>query len=70
MFADTPSPIVLLRCKAVLQRTGLTRSCLYALVFKSAFPRPVKITAKAVAWPSDQVDAWMAERIAASKSDS
>jgi prophage regulatory protein len=41
------------------------RSSLYALIKKGEFPKPVKITgARAVAWSSQAVDAWVAARIA------
>lgn len=68
MPTETQSPIVLLRCPAVLEQTGLKRSSLYKLMFAGEFPPPVKITAKAVAWPSNEVDAWVLNRILVSKS--
>jgi prophage regulatory protein len=42
--------------------TGLARSTLYDLMSKGLFPRPVKITGKAVAWPESAVAAWLADR--------
>ena len=68
MPTETQSPIVLLRCKAVLEQTGLKHSSMYKLMFDGEFPHPVKITAKAVAWPSNEVDAWVLNRILVSKS--
>ena len=38
-----------LRRKAVEDLTGLSRSAIYDLMAKGAFPRPVRLTAKAVA---------------------
>lgn len=55
----------LLRIKDVLTRTGLSRSTMYALIADGRFPAPVKLSIRCAAWPSDQVDAWIAERIAA-----
>lgn len=55
----------LLRIRDVMARTGLSRSTLYAMAGDGRFPRPVKLSVRCVAWPSDQVDAWIAERIAA-----
>lgn len=43
-------------------RTGLTRSAIYALMAVNDFPRPVKLSAKAVGWRSEQVDAWIESR--------
>lgn len=58
----TPS---LLRIKDVMARTGLTRSTLYTMVGDGRFPRAIKISTRCAAWPSDVVDAWIAERLAA-----
>jgi len=42
--------------------TGLARSTLYALMAKGQFPRPVKLTGKAVAWPESKIAQWLADR--------
>jgi prophage regulatory protein len=42
--------------------TGLARSTIYDLMSKGLFPRPVKITGKAVAWQERSIAAWMAQR--------
>ena len=54
----------LLRRKQVHALTGLARSTLYKLISIGDFPAPVKITGKAVAWPSTAVETWIASRIA------
>ncbi len=51
-----------LRRAAVEEITGLSRSTLYALMSRGAFPKPIKLTGKAVAWPESRIDAWLAER--------
>lgn len=58
----------LLRRKQVEAQTGLPRSTLYKLIANGDFPAPIRLTAKAVAWSSADVDTWIADRIAASKS--
>lgn len=65
MRETSQAPITLLRCKSVLERTGLKRSSLYNLISKGEFPKPIKITAKAAAWPSNDVENWVLERISA-----
>lgn len=55
----------LLRIKDVLARTGLSRSTMYAMITDGRFPAPVKLSVRCAAWPSDKVDAWIAERLAA-----
>ena len=54
----------LLRLPQTLVRTGLSRSGLYAAVAAGSFPKPVKLGARAIAWPVDEVDQWIAGRIA------
>jgi prophage regulatory protein len=53
------------RRKAVQQRVGLSRSTLYLLISRGEFPPPVRIGARAVAWDTRDVDAWIASKIAA-----
>lgn len=45
--------------------TGLSRSTIYDLMAKDKFPRPVRMTAKAVAWPESKIAEWLAQRQAA-----
>ena len=54
-----------LRRRAVEQLTGLSRSSIYDLMAKGLFPRPVRLTAKAVAWPESAIANWLASRKAA-----
>jgi len=42
--------------------TGFARSTIYDMISRGEFPRPVKITGKAVAWPESAVAAWLADR--------
>lgn len=53
----------LLRLPAVENLTGLKRSHIYALALRGDFPQPIKIGARASAWPASQVHEWIAERI-------
>lgn len=57
---------VLLRRKQVEDRTGLTRSTIYALMADNKFPRPVPLVGRTVAWTQSSIDQWISERIAAS----
>jgi prophage regulatory protein len=50
------------RRREVEALTGLARSTIYDLMSKGLFPRPVKITGKAVAWQERSIAAWMAQR--------
>ncbi len=54
----------LLRLPAVKERTGLSRSRIYELLDVGNFPRPVKLSGRINAWPDNEVDDWIADRIA------
>ncbi|WP_134682435.1 helix-turn-helix transcriptional regulator [Paracoccus ravus] len=51
-----------LRRRAVEELTGLSRSTIYDLMSKGQFPRPVKLTGRAVAWPESALVAWLDSR--------
>jgi prophage regulatory protein len=51
-----------LRRRAVEDITGLSRSTIYDLMSKGQFPRPVKLTGKAVGWPENAIADWLASR--------
>lgn len=54
----------LLRLPEVKARTGLSRSSIYLRIASREFPCPVKLGARASAWDSSEIDAWIAARIA------
>jgi prophage regulatory protein len=51
-----------LRRPAVEQLTGLSRSTIYDLMTKGEFPRSVRLTGRAVAWPESAIAEWLAQR--------
>jgi prophage regulatory protein len=55
----------LLRLPQVRQIVGLSRSEIYRLISLGRFPRPIPLGERAVAWTSDEIAAWVRERIAA-----
>ena len=60
----TPSkPGKLLRLPAVQERTGFGKSSIYAAVKSGKFPAPYRLSARAVAWKSEDVDRWICERV-------
>lgn len=56
----------LLRLPVVIQRSGLARSTIYKSIAAGVWTRPVKISARAVAWPSTEIDALLGARVAGS----
>jgi prophage regulatory protein len=57
-----------LRRKAVEQITGLSRSTIYHLMSKGDFPKPVRLTNTAVAWPEQDIADWLQSRRSARRS--
>ena len=53
----------LLRIHEVTKLTGLSRSSVYKQIKLKNFPCGVKITDRSTAWPSEEVEAWIADRI-------
>lgn len=47
--------------------TGLSRSTIYAQMENGTFPQPVKLSVRSVAWIESEVQAWLDERIFASR---
>ena len=69
MQAEYQKPERLLRLPAVLDRVGYKRSRFLDLVRQGVFPKPVKLGARAVAWPESVVDA-LVERLASGRGPS
>ncbi len=57
-----------LRLPEVMARTGLSRSTIYVRLDQGRFPRPVSLGGRAVGWIEAEVDEWIRERIAESRS--
>lgn len=57
--------IKLYRLPEVLGLVGLSRSTVYRLIQEGAFPVPVKLGQRAVAWRSSEIHAWIESRVSA-----
>lgn len=57
----------LLRMKEVATICGLSSSAIYKYVRSGTFPRPIKIGLRASAWIKPEVEAWIEQRISASR---
>lgn len=57
-------PVRVLRLPEVLTLTGLKRSAVYESMARGDFPRPIKLTTRAVGWRVEAVAAWIANRAA------
>jgi prophage regulatory protein len=57
--------IRLIRLPSVLELTGYSRASIYRLMNSGDFPAAVKLGARAIAWRSTDIDAWIASRLPA-----
>lgn len=60
--------ITILRLPAVKNRTGLSRSTIYLRITNNEFPASISLGGRAVGWLEKDVDAWLAEKVEASRS--
>ena len=56
-----------LRIAEVKHQVGLGRSSIYRKIKCGEFPAPVPLGARAVAWLSDEITAWINGRVATSR---
>ena len=56
-----------LRWEQVEEKCGLSRSHSHTLAREGKFPKPIKIGPRASAWLESEINAWIAERIEASR---
>ncbi|ATQ55339.1 helix-turn-helix transcriptional regulator [Paracoccus yeei] len=52
----------MLRLPQVTEKIGLSRSTIYKMMDAGEFPKPIKLTRKAVAWPESAITEWLASR--------
>jgi prophage regulatory protein len=53
-----------LRQSDVLEKIGFGESMLNEMIASGSFPKPARIGARAVRWSENEVDAWIAARLA------
>lgn len=54
-----------LRLPEVMHLCSLSRSTIYDLISREAFPKQISLGGKNVAWAHSEITAWMSDRIAA-----
>jgi prophage regulatory protein len=57
-----------LRLRDVCSRTGLSRTSMYRLARLGQFPKPIRLTRRTSGWLTEEIDDWIAARVAASRS--
>ena len=53
------APSSILRIKAVMRRTGLTRPTLYRKIAEGTFPQQIHISTNCIGWREAEVDEWL-----------
>lgn len=56
----------ILRLPAVKAKTGISRSTIYLRIEQGLWPKPVKLGARSIGWPANEVTAMNAARISGS----
>jgi prophage regulatory protein len=59
----------ILRLKAVLDRTGLSRSTLYRKVERGTFPKQVRISERCIGWRESDLERWLRNPIDYSRAE-
>lgn len=49
---------MLLRLPQVMKEVGLCRSSIYAAISEGRFPPPLRISRRAVAWRTEDIESW------------
>ncbi|CAX61486.1 Phage transcriptional regulator, AlpA-family [Erwinia billingiae Eb661] len=63
--ASLPVQERFIRLPEVMHLCGLSRSTVYDLIARDAFPAQISLGGKNVAWVASEVGSWMNDRIAA-----
>ncbi len=53
----------ILRLKDVIQKTGLSRSTIYAYMKEGRFPQAIRLGARAVGWRECEIEEWIKRRV-------
>jgi prophage regulatory protein len=56
-----------LRLPEVISLVGIPRSTIYLYIQQGRFPAQIKLGSRSVAWNSEEIDAWIQEKIDQSK---
>lgn len=59
----TPQPRRIMRLPQVQAATGFGRAWIYTLMSRGEFPKARRIGTRAVGWDSQEVEAWVADRL-------
>lgn len=58
-------PTDFLRLPSVIEQTGLARSSIYRRINDGDFPRPVRLSQRAIGWSRHSIETWKLSRLVA-----
>jgi len=61
------APVRIIRLPEVMNRVGLKRASIYAAIARGSFPKQIALGDRAVGWIEQEIDAWLAARVAGSR---
>jgi prophage regulatory protein len=65
---ETPKTLIhILRLPEVINRVGLKRASIYHAMASSSFPKQIVLSSRAVGWIEEEIEAWLAARVTASR---
>ena len=53
----------IIRLKATIQKTGLSKSTIYTLLSENKFPKRVQLSARSIGFSEAEIDLWIAEKL-------
>ena len=53
----------IIRLKATIQKTGLSKSTIYSLLSENKFPKRVQLSARSIGFLEAEIDSWIAEKL-------
>ncbi len=60
----------ILRLPAVVSKTGVGRSTIYAKIAADQFPKPIKLGTRSIGWVEADIDNWLSDKVRASRPES
>jgi len=52
-----------IKLKDVIDTTGLSKSSIYAYMARGAFPKPIQLGPRAVAWVEGEIHEWVNQKV-------
>ena len=64
---DEPKSLRVLRSREVTAKSGIPQASRYEMIARGEFPKPINLGGPRIGWLEHEIDAWIAERVRASR---